>query len=90
MTTQHKHEGVCPAGSGSPSTRNSHAKKQKIHQSKKRSRSLGDSLAWLFRTNLPPRRGAPLENEKKREWFGLGEVLEVIANVRFHRHPTSR
>ncbi|KAL5498065.1 hypothetical protein ACEPAH_2996 [Sanghuangporus vaninii] len=72
-------EGSLPAGSGSPS--NSPADKQKAHQkSKKRTRSLGDSLTWIFRTNLPPRRRTALENANKREWFGFGEVLGVITN----------
>ncbi|KAL5514895.1 hypothetical protein ACEPAG_2211 [Sanghuangporus baumii] len=75
----HELEGSLPAGSGLPS--NSPTDKQEAHQkSKKRTRSLGNSLAWLFRTNLPPRRGTALENANKREWFGLGEVLGVITN----------
>ncbi|KAL5520601.1 hypothetical protein ACEPAF_2602 [Sanghuangporus sanghuang] len=74
----HELEGSLPAG-GSPS--NSSTDRQKAHQkSKKRTRSLGDSLAWIFRTNLPPRRRTALENANKRKWFGFGEVLGVITN----------
>ena len=40
-------------------------------------------LSWLFRSNIPPRRGMSLPNEvQKRHLFGLGEIIGVIANVR--------
>lgn len=40
-------------------------------------------LSWLFRSNLSGRRGMSLPNEvQKRHFFGLGEIIGVIANVR--------
>ncbi|KAH8112427.1 hypothetical protein DFH11DRAFT_1607573 [Phellopilus nigrolimitatus] len=39
-----------------------------------------DSFAWIFRTNLPPRRGMPLPSVQKRNFFGLGEILSVLSN----------
>ncbi|KAL5478253.1 hypothetical protein ACEPAI_2437 [Sanghuangporus weigelae] len=74
----HELEGSLPAGSSSPS--NSPDKQEAHQKSKKRTRSLGSSLAWIFRTNLPSRRGKALESADKREWFGFGEVLGVITN----------
>lgn len=40
-------------------------------------------LSWLFRSNLPPRRGMPLAVDvQKRSFFGVGEIIGVLANVR--------
>ena len=39
-------------------------------------------LSWLFRSNIPPRRGLPLPNDvQKRNIFGMGEIIGVLANV---------
>ncbi|PFH51124.1 hypothetical protein AMATHDRAFT_143293 [Amanita thiersii Skay4041] len=39
------------------------------------------SLHWLFRSNIPRRRNSFLPNEiHKRNFFGMGEVLSVLAN----------
>lgn len=39
-------------------------------------------LHWLFRSNIPRRRGMPLPNDvRKRNFFGFGEVLGVLTNV---------
>ncbi|EJF61846.1 hypothetical protein DICSQDRAFT_59695 [Dichomitus squalens LYAD-421 SS1] len=38
-------------------------------------------LHWLFRSNIPRRRGMPLPNDvRKRNFFGLGEIIGVLAN----------
>ena len=39
-------------------------------------------LSWLLRSNLPPRRGmqSPLDVQKRR-FFGVGEIIGVLANV---------
>lgn len=44
-------------------------------------RSTGESVAWIFRSNLPHRCGAPLQPHQKRNFFGLGEIISVLANV---------
>ena len=39
-------------------------------------------LSWLFRTNVPPRRGHSLPSGvQKRSIFGMGEIIGVLANV---------
>lgn len=39
-------------------------------------------VAWIFRTNIPLRRGMPLPKDvQRRNFFGIGEVLSVLANV---------
>jgi hypothetical protein len=39
-------------------------------------------LSWLLRSNLPPRRGMPLPGDvQKRHFFGVGEIIGVLANV---------
>ena len=39
-------------------------------------------LHWLFRSNIPRRRGMPLPNDvRKRNFFGFGEIIGVLANV---------
>ena len=39
-------------------------------------------LHWLFRSNIPRRRGLPMPNDvRKRNFFGVGEILSVLANV---------
>ncbi|KAI5116016.1 hypothetical protein M0805_004387 [Coniferiporia weirii] len=43
-------------------------------------RCSADSFSWIFRTNLPPRRGMPLPPVQKRNFFGFGEVLSVLTN----------
>ncbi|KAI0364212.1 hypothetical protein BV20DRAFT_974711 [Pilatotrama ljubarskyi] len=38
-------------------------------------------LHWLFRSNIPRRRGLPLPTDvRKRNFFGLGEIISVLAN----------
>lgn len=41
------------------------------------------SLHWLFRSNLPRRKGTPPVpiDIRKRNFFGLGEVIRVVTNV---------
>ena len=40
-------------------------------------------LSWLYRSNIPSRRGLPLPNDvQKRNIFGMGEIIGVLANVR--------
>lgn len=39
-------------------------------------------VQWLFRSNIPHRRGMPMPVDvKKRNFFGIGEILSVLANV---------
>lgn len=39
-------------------------------------------LSWLFRSNIPARRGMPLPADvQKRNFFGMGEIIGVLANV---------
>ncbi|KAH9916916.1 uncharacterized protein B0H18DRAFT_938883 [Fomitopsis serialis] len=38
-------------------------------------------VQWLFRSNIPHRRGMPLPVDvKKRNFFGIGDILGVLAN----------
>ncbi|KAI0325723.1 hypothetical protein GY45DRAFT_1260342 [Cubamyces sp. BRFM 1775] len=38
-------------------------------------------LHWLFRSNIPRRRGAPMPTDvRKRNFFGIGEIIGVLAN----------
>ncbi|KAI9056297.1 hypothetical protein FKP32DRAFT_1599023 [Trametes sanguinea] len=38
-------------------------------------------LHWLFRSNIPRRRGTPMPADvRKRNFFGLGEIIGVLAN----------
>ncbi|GBE83589.1 hypothetical protein SCP_0506440 [Sparassis crispa] len=38
-------------------------------------------LHWLFRSNIPRRRGMPLQADvNKRNFFGIGEIIGVLAN----------
>ncbi|KAI1792392.1 hypothetical protein LXA43DRAFT_887601 [Ganoderma leucocontextum] len=38
-------------------------------------------LHWLFRSNIPRRRGMPMPNDvRKRNFFGVGEIIGVLAN----------
>ncbi|KAI0357825.1 hypothetical protein OH77DRAFT_1398212 [Trametes cingulata] len=38
-------------------------------------------LHWLFRSNIPRRRGLPLPTDvRKRNFFGIGEIISVLAN----------
>lgn len=44
---------------------------------------LATKLHWLFRSNIPRRRGMPLPADvSKRNFFGIGEIIGVLANVR--------
>ena len=50
-------------------------------------------LHWLFRSNIPRRRGTPMPTDvRKRNFFGIGEIIGVLANVRIFISPrrTSR
>lgn len=39
-------------------------------------------VQWLFRSNIPHRRGMPMPVDvKRRNFFGIGEILSVLANV---------
>ena len=41
-------------------------------------------FSWLLRSNISPRRGMSLPGEvQKRHIFGIGEIISVLANVRF-------
>jgi len=41
------------------------------------------SMQWLFRSNIPRHRRSILGPDlQKRNLFGMGEVLSVLANVR--------
>ncbi|KAI0718554.1 hypothetical protein C8T65DRAFT_762698 [Cerioporus squamosus] len=38
-------------------------------------------LHWLFRSNIPRRRGMPMPTDvRKRNFFGIGEIIGVLAN----------
>ncbi|KAH9848678.1 hypothetical protein C2E23DRAFT_843130 [Lenzites betulinus] len=38
-------------------------------------------LHWLFRSNIPRRRGMPMPTDvRKRNFFGVGEIISVLAN----------
>ncbi|KAI0795527.1 hypothetical protein C8Q75DRAFT_712191 [Abortiporus biennis] len=38
-------------------------------------------LSWFFRSNIPRRRGHPLPTDvQKRNFFGMGEIIGVLAN----------
>jgi hypothetical protein len=40
------------------------------------------SLHWLFRSNIPRRRNSSLPVDiRKRNFFGMGEIMQVLANV---------
>lgn len=40
-------------------------------------------IHWLFRSNIPRRRSMPLPTDvNKRNFFGIGEIIGVLANVR--------
>lgn len=39
-------------------------------------------LSWVFRSNIPARRGSPLPDVQKRNFFGMSEIISVLANVR--------
>ncbi|KAI0922952.1 hypothetical protein AcV5_009810 [Taiwanofungus camphoratus] len=42
---------------------------------------LATKLHWLFRSNIPRRRGMPLPADvSKRNFFGIGEIIGVLAN----------
>ena len=44
-------------------------------------------LHWLFRSNIPRRRGMPMPNDvRKRNFFGIGEIIGVLVNVRSLPH----
>lgn len=46
-------------------------------------------LHWLFRSNIPRRRGMPLPNDvRKRNFFGMGEIISVLANVSLASLPS--
>jgi len=46
-------------------------------------RSRVPSIHWLFRSNIPRRRTSYIPPEvHKRDFFGMGELLGVISNVR--------
>ncbi|KDQ49112.1 hypothetical protein JAAARDRAFT_717595 [Jaapia argillacea MUCL 33604] len=39
------------------------------------------SFHWLFRSNIPRRRGQPFSNDaQRRNFFGMGEIIGVITN----------
>ncbi|RPD53733.1 hypothetical protein L226DRAFT_469903 [Lentinus tigrinus ALCF2SS1-7] len=47
--------------------------------------TIGDAgtlqLHWLFRSNIPRRRGMPMPTDvRKRNFFGIGEIIGVLAN----------
>lgn len=79
--------------SASPSTRvdrsylQGNAQRARTYsQSQSRRSSVHGSAAlqihWLFRSSLPRRRGSssPIDNQK-RTFFGMGEIIGVLANV---------
>jgi hypothetical protein len=40
------------------------------------------SMHWLFRSNIPRKRSSYLAADiKKRNFFGMGEIIGVLANV---------
>ena len=40
-------------------------------------------LHWLFRSNIPRRRGMHMPTDvRTRNFFGIGEIIGVLANVR--------
>lgn len=44
------------------------------------------SMHWLFRTNIPRRRSSYYPPDvRKRNFFGIGEIVGVLANVRSNR-----
>ena len=46
-------------------------------------------LHWLFRSNIPRRRSMALPNDvRKRNFFGFGEIIGVLANVSPALSPT--
>jgi hypothetical protein len=49
-----------------------------------RSESYIPSLHWLFRSNIPHRKASHLSPDiKKRNFFGMGEIITVLTNVKF-------
>jgi hypothetical protein len=49
-----------------------------------RSKSYIPSLHWLFRSNIPRRRTSYLSPDiNKRNFFGMGEIITVLTNVKF-------
>ncbi len=70
-------------GPGSITRQKSTAAGRSSGSSKSR-KDLLPPVAWIFRTNIPLRRGLPLPGGKdvqRRNFFGIGEVLSVLANV---------
>lgn len=46
-------------------------------------RQHADTIHWLFRTNIPRQRNQSFgSNIQRRNFFGMGEILGVLANVR--------
>jgi len=46
-------------------------------------RQRAGSLHWLFRSNIPSRRTSFLPTDiRKRNFFGMGEIVDVLTNVR--------
>ena len=49
-----------------------------------RSESYIPSLHWIFRSNIPRTRNSYLSPDiNKRNFFGMGEIITVLTNVRF-------
>lgn len=60
----------------SPTLQPSTSSRSRVHRE-------GFSYHWIFRSNIPKRRSLLFPNEiQKRNFFGMGEVFGVLANVR--------
>lgn len=43
------------------------------------------SLHWLFRSNIPRKRTSYISSDiHKRDFFGMGEFIGVLTNVKFN------
>lgn len=60
----------------------SQSRRSSVYRTSIHSSSTTLHLSWLFRSNLPPRRGMPITADvQKRHFFGVGEIIGVLANV---------
>lgn len=60
----------------------SQSRRSSVYRTSIHSSSTTLHLSWLFRSNLPPRRGMPIPADiQKRTFFGVGEIIGVLANV---------
>ena len=65
----------------SPTLQPSTSSRSRVHRD-------GFSYHWIFRSNIPKRRSVLFPNEiQKRNFFGMGEVFGVLANVRVFTLP---